>query len=139
MVNIKRRNTNENAGINLTPLIDIVFLLLIFFMLTANFITNEGLNIKLPETKSKLSYIKNEPIIIYLTSSNRIYLKGKFYTLSQLQKILPQEIKNNETKTVILKSDKDAKVEMAVKILDIAKISGAKKFVIATKRSNGIY
>jgi biopolymer transport protein ExbD len=63
MINIKRSETNNKNSINLTPLIDIVFLLLVFFMLTANFIENQGIGIKLPES-SKRTIVKNEPITI---------------------------------------------------------------------------
>ncbi len=135
MINIKRETRNKlNGGINLTPLIDIVFLLLIFFMLTANFIQNEGLKINIPETKSAPAKVKKENIIIYLTRENKIYFKGKFLTEKQLFIELKKELKTNPEKIVILKSDKQALVENAIKILDIAKNAGAKKFVIATKK-----
>jgi len=134
MINIKRRATSsDGANINLTPLIDIVFLLLIFFMLTANFVVNEGIKIKLPETKAR-SELAKKPIVVYLTKDNRIYFKGRFVTLDQLKTLLPQQIAENVTKTVVLKSDKNAKVDIAVKILDVAKLSGAKKFIIATRK-----
>ena len=135
MINIKRETRNKlNGGINLTPLIDIVFLLLIFFMLTANFIQNEGLKINIPETKSTPAEVKKENIIVYLTRENKIYFKGKFLTETQLFIELKKELKTNPEKIVILKSDKQALVENAIKILDIAKNAGAKKFVIATKK-----
>ncbi len=134
MITIRRRSTsNKGAEINLTPLIDIVFLLLIFFMLTANFVVNEGVKIKLPETKAQQEMAKR-PIVVYLTKDNRIYFKGKFVMLDELRHILPGEVANNLTKTVVLRSDKNAKVDMAVKILDVAKLSGAKKFIIATRK-----
>ena len=135
MVNIKSKITNNKDFINLTPLIDIVFLLLIFFMLTSNFIEKEGLKIKLPEASSK-TVVKNENITIYVTKESKIYYKGKFVPVKDLRGILKQAIENSDTKVVILKADKDSKMEVAVKVLDIAKSLGAKKLVIATKKSN---
>ena len=135
MINIKRVNKNNgNGGINLTPLIDIVFLLLIFFMLTANFIQNEGVKINVPKTKSSPAEVKNKNIVIYLTRDNKIYFKGKFLNRDELFTELKQDLSLNPDKVVILKSDKRALVENAVAILDIAKQAGAKKFVIATKK-----
>ena len=134
MINIKRNLKNNNANINLTPLIDIVFLLLIFFMLTANFIEKEGMKINVPETKSSPSPVKKENLIIYLTRENKIFYKGKFVSKEQLLKILKHDLLENPDKIVILKSDKNANVGIAVEILDIAKMAGAKKFVIATKK-----
>ena len=134
MINIKRNVKLENVNLNLTPLIDIVFLLLVFFMLTANFIQNEGVKINVPKTKSSPSEVKKENLIIYLTRDNKIYFKGKFISEDELFNELKLEIESNPDKIVILKSDKKALVEYAVKILDIAKRAGAKKFVIATKK-----
>ena len=135
MINIQRNSkSHEGVNLNLTPLIDMVFLLLIFFMLTANFIQNEGMKINLPNEKSKPAKVKKEHIIIYLTKDNKIYFKGKFLNENQLLKKLKKELKNNPEKIVVLKSDKYALVEKAVEILDIAKQAGAKKFVIATKK-----
>ncbi len=133
MIHIKRKASNRGAEINLTPLIDIVFLLLIFFMLTANFVVNEGVKIKLPETKAHRELAKR-PIVVYLTKDNRIFFKGRYVTLDQLRHLLPPEVESNLTKTVVLRSDKNAKVNFAVKVLDIAKLSGAKKFIIATRK-----
>ena len=135
MIEIKRDTKFQNgANLNLTPLIDIVFLLLIFFMLTANFIQNEGVKVNVPETKSSPSEVKNKNLIIYLTKDNKIYFKGKFMNSNELFHEISYEINKNPTKVIILKSDKDATVDKAVEILDIAKRAGAKKFVIATKK-----
>ena len=103
-------------------------------MLTANFIQNEGVKVNVPQTKSSPSKVKKENLIIYLTRENKIYFKGKFVSENELFNELKFEIEKNPDKIVILKSDKKALVENAVKILDIAKRAGAKKFVIATKK-----
>ncbi len=132
MINIKSKINNNKEFLNLTPLIDIVFLLLIFFMLTSNFIEKEGIKIKLPESSSK-TVVHNENITIYVTKENRIYFHGNFVSQKKLPAILKQAIDNSDSKIVILKADKDSKVEIAVNILDLAKSLGAKKLVIATK------
>lgn len=135
MVDIKSKITNNKEFINLTPLIDIVFLLLIFFMLTSNFIEKEGIKIKLPESSSK-TVVKNENITIYVTKESKIYFKGKFVSINDLSNVLKEAIENSNTKVVILKADKESKMEVAVKVLDLAKSFGAEKLIIATKKNN---
>ncbi|HKI60353.1 MAG TPA: biopolymer transporter ExbD, partial [Mariprofundaceae bacterium] len=61
---------------NLTPLIDIVFLLLVFFMLTAHFVRDEGLPIELPEAASAISLENNKPVEISISSDGRITHAG---------------------------------------------------------------
>ena len=135
MINIKTKINKSKDFLNLTPLIDIVFLLLIFFMLTSNFIEKEGIKIKLPESSSK-TVVKNDTITIYVTKENKIYFHGKFIDIKTLPIVLKDAISNSDTKTVILKADKDSKMEIAVKVLDLAKTFGAKKLIIATKKAN---
>ncbi len=135
MINIKSNLKNKNEFLNLTPLIDIVFLLLIFFMVTTNFIETDGVDIKLPEANAR-AVLDTENITIYVTNEDKIYFKGKFLTLSELKDKLKEDIALSPNKIVILKSDKNAKVDIAVKILDIAKSLGADKLVIATKRDD---
>ncbi len=135
MINIKTKINKSKDFLNLTPLIDIVFLLLIFFMLTSNFIEKEGIKIKLPESSSK-TVVKNDTITIYVTKENKIYFHGKFIDIKTLPIVLKDAISNSDTKTVILKADKDSKMEIAVKVLDLAKTFGAKKLIIATKKVN---
>ena len=133
MVNIKTKINKSKEFINLTPLIDIVFLLLIFFMLTSNFIETEGIKIKLPEASSK-TVVQNENITIYVTKDSKVFFNGKFLSLKELPVVLKRAIENSDTKIVILKADKQSKTEIVVKVLDLAKSFGAKKLVIATKR-----
>ncbi len=133
MVNIKTKINKSKEFINLTPLIDIVFLLLIFFMLTSNFIETEGIKIKLPEASSK-TVVQNENITIYVTKDSKVYFNGKFLSLKELPVVLKRAIENSDTKIVILKADKQSKMEIVVKVLDFAKSFGAKKLVIATKK-----
>jgi biopolymer transport protein ExbD len=133
MVNIKTKINKSKEFINLTPLIDIVFLLLIFFMLTSNFIETEGIKIKLPEASSK-TVVQNENITIYVTKDSKVFFNGKFLSLKELPVVLKRAIENSDTKIVILKADKQSKMEIVVKVLDFAKSFGAKKLVIATKK-----
>ena len=132
MIKIKSKLSEKKEFINLTPLIDIVFLLLIFFMLTSNFIEKEGINIKLPESTAKTS-VNKEIITVYITKDNKIYFKGGFVNDSEIYEKLKDALKKSDSRIIMLKADKNSRMEIAVKILGIAKSLGAKKLIIATK------
>jgi len=113
--------------IELTPLIDCVFLLLIFFMLTSNFVLVPGINIKLPKavTGQRLTF---QRVVIIITSEDIIYLRNRPVTLKELLKILKKE----KVKIVLIKADKDASLGRVVEVWDICRKLGIEKIGIAT-------
>ncbi|MBT9138964.1 MAG: Biopolymer transport protein ExbD [Syntrophomonadaceae bacterium] len=118
--------------LDIAPLIDIVFLLLIFFMLTAHFIVQPGIEITLPTAKAAEPR-EAEDIIISITKENEIFLNDKWIDISELKDSLEEKLELSSKKTVILKADEKTNLGLAVKIMDIAKQANAKELVISTK------
>lgn len=118
--------------LDIAPLIDIVFLLLIFFMLTAHFIVQPGIEITLPTAKAAEPR-EAEDIIISITKENEIFLNDKWIDISELKDSLEEKLELSSKKTVILKADEKINLGLAVKIMDIAKQANAKELVISTK------
>ncbi len=117
---------------NLTPLIDVVLILLIFFMLTTTFIYQSGININPPEAKSAAPEVKHA-LIISVTESGRIYLDNKEVFLYNLEFELAKYIKvHPEYKTVIIKGDRNVKYGVVVKVMDICNSLNLKDLIIAT-------
>ncbi|MBT9132523.1 biopolymer transporter ExbD [candidate division NPL-UPA2 bacterium Unc8] len=118
--------------LDIAPLIDIVFLLLIFFMLTAHFIVQPGIEITLPTAKAAEPR-EAEDIIISITKENEIFLNDKWIDISELKDSLEEKLELSSKKTVILKADEKINLGLAVKIMDIAKQANAEELVISTK------
>ncbi len=111
---MKRR---EQLGIDLTPIIDVVFILLIFFIVTSVFKKDElALILDLPKADAKATEIKDDQIFIEL-SSEKLAIKGIEVSFISLEDNL-KEIKNNK-KAVIVRIDKDVRYERVVKVLDL--------------------
>ena len=121
-----------DAHLNMTPMIDCVFLLLIFFLLTTNFITEQGIAVKLPQARSTTQQ-KEEDITIFLDQHGRISIRGKELGFAQLFDELRLLIGNNQHQLVILKADREIILNKAVKVMDIAKSAGAERLCIATE------
>ncbi|MEA3489811.1 MAG: biopolymer transporter ExbD [Candidatus Omnitrophota bacterium] len=124
--------------LDIAPLVDIVFLLLIFFMLTANFIMQPGIKIKLPEAKTARPREKEE-IIVFVTEDNRIYLNERELTVGDLKGALENRIEKAKKRTVILKADEKINLGLAVKVMDIAKDAGAETLAISTAITESLH
>jgi len=117
----------------LTSLIDIVFMLLIYFLLTTNFMVDEGINVKLPQARSGAPQIKQE-ITIYVDKDGQAWLAQKKFTLSQLFTELKQLIGHDKDRLVIIKADRSVILNKAVKVMDMAKAAGANRLSLATEK-----
>lgn len=126
----KRRIQIEKGGIDLTPLIDCVFLLMIFFLLTSNFVFQPGIKINLPKAVTS-EVVQENTIVITVTSDNRFYLNESPVTLVELKNKLE---KVSITKPILIKADKDVPLGKVVGLWDFARDIGIKQVNIATNQ-----
>ena len=117
----------------LTSLIDIVFMLLIYFLLTTNFMVDEGIKVKLPQAKASAPQVQKE-ITIYVDESGQAFLMDKPVALDQLFTRLKRMIGSDEDRLVVVKSDRRVILNKAVKVMDIAKAAGAGRLCLATEK-----
>jgi len=126
------RGKRIRIHLDIAPLIDIVLLLLIFFMLTSNFIMQPGIKITLPKAKTSKPQ-KEENIIVFITEDNEIYLNERKISIDELKDTLEEKLKKVQKKTVILKADEKINLGLAVQVMDIAKEAKAENLVISTE------
>ena len=119
---------------NLTPLIDIVFLLLVFFMLTAHFVKDESIAIELPQAESAVARDEEAALEVLLDKEGRIHLGGNLVEPDSLEQQLRAQLQGREKKWVTLKGDKGADLGGAVTILDAARRAGAAAVDVVTER-----
>jgi biopolymer transport protein ExbD len=117
--------------IDIAPLIDIIFQLLIFFMLTSSFIMQPGIKINLPKAVTS-EVVQYENIEILITGENITYLNGKVVTMNELKGFLKQAAKRNQA--ILIKSDRRASLGRVVEIWDIARDLGLSQINIATNQ-----
>jgi biopolymer transport protein ExbD len=117
----------------LTSLIDIVFLLLIYFLLTTNFMVEEGIKIKLPQAKAAAPQTE-EVITVYVDEQGNAFLGSEEVPLAKLFDRLREMIKNRENKLVVVRADRAVMLNKAVKVMDIAKAAGADRLCLATEK-----
>jgi len=121
-----------STNLNIAPLIDVVFQLLIFFMLTANFITQPGIKLVLPSAVTSKPH-QDDNITVFITENNELYLNEARVSMEELLEKLKPKILSAKKKTVVIKADEKINLGLAVKVMDIAKQADAEGVVISTK------
>jgi len=114
-------------------LIDIVFLLLIYFLLTTNFMVDEGIKIKLPQASASAPQVEKE-ITVYVDGEGRAYLGTEELPYERLFERLREMIGGREDQLVVVKADRGVIVNKVVKVMDLAKAAGAGRLCLATEK-----
>ena len=128
-----RRKDRMKVEIPLTSLIDIVFLLLIYFLLTTNFMVDEGIKIKLPQAKAAAPQTE-EVVTVYVDQQGRAFLGTQEVSLAALFDQLKEIIGRQEDKLVVVRADRSVILNKAVKVMDVAKAAGAGRLCLATEK-----
>lgn len=126
------RREEVSLGISIAPLIDIVFLLLIFFMLTSHFEIISGIDISLPDISEKGPDRSADNIVLALDRTGNCYLQGKKVTLKNLHLML-KEMSKEKKVNLMLQADKDVRHGLVVSIMDLAKDAGVTSIIIAAQ------
>ena len=121
-----------SLGISIAPLIDIVFLLLIFFMLTSHFETISGIDIRLPDITEKGRDRSDDTVVVVLDKAGTCYLQEEKVTLKDLYVRLQQMTQENKV-SLMLQADQDVRHGLVVKVMDLAKNAGVNSIVIAAQ------
>tara|TARA_B100000676_G_C17765921_1_gene674092 strand:+ start:393 stop:812 length:420 start_codon:yes stop_codon:yes gene_type:complete len=127
----KRSLSEEEQGLNLTPLIDCVFLLLIFFMVTTVFKQPYTLQVQLPEA-AKASQIEEKKLVGTVTIDGRIEINRNLVTSGELETVLLREKQDTGSLTLILRTDQQTRHKHMLEMLEVAKRVGVEKIVLAT-------
>jgi len=133
MLEFKSKKNQYQIQAPLTSLIDIVFLLLIYFMLTSNFIVEEGIKIKLPNAKASAPQVKQE-ITVFVDKEGVTYISNTQIPIDMLYTKIKEMIGNDPDRLVVVKADKTVVLNKAVKVMDIAKAAGASRLCLATEK-----
>jgi biopolymer transport protein ExbD len=119
---------------NLTPLIDIVFLLLVFFMLTAHFVQDESIAIQLPQAETAVSREDDAAVVVVLDTDGRIHMAGNIIEAQALEGALRRALQGRSKKWVTLRGDRASDLGNAVTILDAARKAGAETVDVVTEK-----
>ncbi len=126
---IKREASLEQ--INIAPLVDIIFQLMIFFMLSSSFTFPSGIHVKLPKAVTS-DIIQEENFIITITSEDVIYLNNAVITVKELKEKLNEPARGK--RPILIKADRRASLGRIVDVWDLCREAGVERINIAANR-----
>jgi len=124
-------DTSE-TGIDMSPLMDCVFILLIFFIVTTTFVEETGIEVEKPAAASAVQLEKTS-ILIALTEKGEVVYGGREIGVSGVQPLIKRMLQKEEI-PVIIQADKAAKSSMLVRVIGEAKLAGAIKVSVSTRK-----
>ena len=128
-----KRRPRMGVQVPLTSLIDIVFLLLIYFLLTTNFMVEEGIKVKLPQARASAPQTE-EVITVYVDRQGRAFLGTREVSMTALFDGLKEMIGGKKDKLVVVRADRAVILNKAVKVMDVVKEAGAGRLCLATEK-----
>jgi biopolymer transport protein ExbD/biopolymer transport protein TolR len=133
-MSFQRKQSNDEPRIDMTPMVDVVFLLLIFFMISTTFVESPGISIKLPEASSQTVDREPKEIKIYLSSAGDIFYKNKKISIDEFRELLAEHQSAADQTTILLLADQESRHGKVVTLMDLARDAGFVKLAIATEQ-----
>lgn len=130
----RKRSLIDGAAVDLTPLIDVTFQLLIFFLLTATFNNDAAFKVKLPKATANDPATETKAIVVEISEDGRFEVDKKVVDEAELQTRLCMAAKEIGASTVNIKADQNTKHEKVVQAMDVAKACGIEKLGILHRR-----
>ena len=128
----KTRLTVESGKLDSAPLVDVVFLLLLFFMLSSSFVFQPGIKVDLP-VSSVSEQVKQEKIVVTITKEDIIFVNDIRTTLEGMKRRIQKEAARNSSMHLILKADNNVRHGKVVRIMSVAREAGIQSISIATR------
>ena len=128
----RHRESSENK-INLTPMLDVVFIMLIFFIVTATFVKEVGLDVNQPEDNQPPQTVdpNKKGIIVRISSHDNIYIAGRDVDIRSVRANIDRLHAENPEAPVIIQPHPDSKTETMVHVMDSARLSGVQNVSLA--------
>ena len=131
-----RRKKDEISDVDMSPLIDMVFILLIFFMVSSTFVKDMKLDLDRPGASSA-SRASSKVIRVYIYNQAEVYVDNQPIKLWAVQGKLIDLLRTSTSKSVLVISDETIPVEKLIELVDQCRLSGARDVAVATKKEVG--
>ncbi len=122
----------EESEVNLTPMLDVVFIMLIFFIVTASFVKEAGIDINRPDAATAERKEKGN-ILVAITGEGQIWIDRRQVDVRALRANIERLHAENPHGTVIIQADEESKNKLLVQVMDAARLAGVKSVAIAAE------
>jgi len=135
MINIRQsiRANHKTAEINMAPLIDLVFLLLIFFLVTTSFVKETGIEVQRPQA-STATLKEAGNILVGVSQDGRVYLDSKEIDIRSVRAHIERSLAENPEGAVVVVADKQSSTGVVIQVMDQCRLAGARNISIAASK-----
>lgn len=130
----ERKRYNHSYMMNIAPLVDVVFLLLLFFMLTSSLIREPAVKIRLPESKTAATERETIKTVI-ITRDGTIFFMDREVSLQGLQKAVREGMTGMDKNSLRIKADRNASVGLLMKVIDEVRLAGVRNFSVVAEKA----
>jgi biopolymer transport protein ExbD len=123
----------KKVALNITSLIDVLFILIIFFTVSSTFLEQPGIELKLPDAESSETHT-TEKVIVFVDAQGEIYINKNKSNVTDLAQTVSDLLAEQTEKTVVLWADEQVTHGKVVKIMDLLRRKGIYKIIISTKK-----
>lgn len=120
----KHTREEDDAEIDMTPMLDIVFIMLIFFIVTTSFVKEKGLEVNRPKDQKNETQTKSNAVSILITDNGQIYMNNRLIDISRVNANIQNYLAENNTDVAVVKAGKKAPHGIVVRVLDQAAEAG---------------
>jgi biopolymer transport protein ExbD len=131
-----RRRRRDEGGIIMTPLIDMVFLTLLFFMVNAVLSINPAIRVDLPRARSSLGAVGSD-VVVSVDADGSVFIDERLVTMDTFAVELRTALASAGTSSILLQADRRLAYERLVEVMDQAKLAGTGRISLATVRTGG--
>ena len=131
------RTRRAEVVVDVTPLIDIIFQLVLFFMVSTTFVTSPGIEVDLPRSSSDTILRDQDDINLWVTSEGSVFVDDAPVDWASLEGALTQAAMANPSTLIIIKADRDVDHGRVVAVMDLARSLGLNRLAIATEVNSG--
>ena len=130
------RRRRRHTHIDIAPLVDVVFNLLLFFVITYNVVADPAIKIRLPQSVT-MDTQAQETIVITISREGNTYVGDQLVPVEEVAPMIRQKFSQEREPSVKIKADRDVPVGLLVQVVDGVKLSGCSAFSIVTQRNEG--
>jgi len=132
----RRHAHTEDAEINITPMLDIIFIMLIFFIVTTSFTKETGAAIVKPVAEQAIS-LRNGTILIGIRSNDDIWMSKRLIELREVRSMVESAKAENPKGSVVIVADKDSRIGTVTQVMDQVKMAGVQGIAISAENPSG--
>ena len=138
MINVRNtlRGGGSEVNINMGPLVDMVFLLLIFFVVTTSFVKETGIDVQ-RSTAATAEMKERGNIMLGISADGQVYMEGKRIDVRSVRALIERALAEDPESGVVIVADKDSNTGTVVQAMDQCRLAGAKNVSLAAKRETG--